>query len=194
MITSSRPTGEMIMITTSRSRGSRLAIAGVSGLTLALLSACGSTTGSTANNIAASIAASPSQAPPVSSAQPSSSPSTSDVTHHRVRIVFKVRGSAPEGVDITYGSDSNNITPPGNLGVLGNGSPLPFTGSIKYHSSALYWDINAQLQGGGNITCGIYLKVTDYFTNGTHTSRSKRIAHAHASGGYNICDAQNNND
>jgi hypothetical protein len=40
----------------------------------------------------------------------------------------------------------------------------------------------------------VLLKVTRYWSDGTHLSRSKVIAHGHASGCYNICDAQFNND
>jgi hypothetical protein len=86
-------------------------------------------------------------------------------------------------VRTTYGSDSDNISPPGGLGFDGSGTAAPFTASIKFHSSALYYVINAQLQGGGDITCSVSVKVTVHFSDGTHHSKSKVIAHGHASGG-----------
>lgn len=109
------------------------------------------------------------------------------------RIVFRVRGDAPDGADITYGSDSDNRSPQGGLGFDGSGEALPFTASLKFHSSALYYDISAQLQGSGNISCQVLAKVTRYWSDGTHISRHKVLAHGHASGGFNICDAQAEN-
>lgn len=84
-------------------------------------------------------------------------------------VVFKVWGTAPSGVDVTYGSDSDNRQGPSRPG---------FTRSMKVHESALYYDITAQLQGGGNVHCSV-----------TIDGQTKT---GHASGGYNICSAQLN--
>jgi hypothetical protein len=132
-------------------------------------------------------------AAPVSPAATASAAPAVTVTRTVTKIVFRVTGSAPDGANITYGSDSNNISPPGTLGVLGNGTPLPFAASLRYHTSALYYDVDAQLQGSGNIRCSVSAKVTRYWSDGTHLTRSKIIARGHAENGYNICDAQVNN-
>jgi hypothetical protein len=123
------------------------------------------------------------------------SPATDNsVTHHdKTFIVFKVTGTAADGADITYGSDSDNLSPEGNLGVLGNGTALPWTGKVRYDKNALYYSVTAQLQGSGDIRCAVILRVTRYYSDGTHQTRGKVMARGHASGEYNICDAQVNN-
>jgi hypothetical protein len=141
-----------------------------------------------------SLAASPAGGTPVASTAPaaSSSPAVTK-THSRTQVVFTVTGSAPNGADITYGSDSDNRSPQGGLGALGSGTALPWQGSVKYRSGALYYDVTAQLQGGGDITCKVRVRVTQFYSDGTHISRAKTVASGHASGGYNICDAQAEN-
>jgi hypothetical protein len=83
---------------------------------------------------------------------------------------FSVTGSAPSGVDITYGSDGSNY----------QGSPPPFNASLQINKSALYYQVTAQLQGGGNITCKVQI--------------GDAVRVGHAVGGYNICSAQLNSD
>ena len=126
------------------------------------------------------------------SASASASPSAAGpaVVRRSIRIVFTVRGSAPQGADITYGSDTDNRSPQGGLGFDGSGTTIPWSGSVKYHRSALYYSITAQLQGGGNITCKVRVQVAEWFSDGTHYIRSRTVAQGHASGSYNVCDAQ----
>lgn len=81
---------------------------------------------------------------------------------------FKVWGSAPGGADISYGSDSEDL----------QGSLLPMTRTLPVRSGALYYDVNAQLMGSGDIHCSVTIG------NKTRTG--------HASGGYNICMVQLN--
>ncbi|WP_432084158.1 hypothetical protein [Streptomyces sp. WAC 04229] len=83
-------------------------------------------------------------------------------------VVFKVWGSAPNGVDINYGSDSDSRS----------GKGLPFEKTLKLDDGALYYHVNAQLMGGGDINCSV-----------TIDGETKK---AHASGDYNICMAQAN--
>lgn len=83
-------------------------------------------------------------------------------------VTFTVTGTAPDGVDITYGSDSSNL----------NGDGLPFTKTMKITDDALYYDVTAQLNGGGHIHCSI--------TIGGKTKSGE------AKGDYNICSAQLN--
>lgn len=82
------------------------------------------------------------------------------------KVVFKVWGSAPSGVDITYGSDSDNL----------QGRGLPMTKTLTLKDDALYYNVTAQLQGGGDVHCSV-----------TVDGETKT---GHASGGYNICNAQ----
>ncbi|MEV8601270.1 hypothetical protein AB0465_15490 [Streptomyces griseoviridis] len=87
-------------------------------------------------------------------------------------VTFKVWGSAPAGalgpLDITYGSDSDT-----REGAFKDGT---FEATLPLKDDALYFHVMAQLQGSGDINCSV--------TFAGHTKK------AHASGGYNICDAQ----
>lgn len=107
-----------------------------------------------------------------------------------VRVLFSVTGTGAPS--ITYGSDSDNLSPDGHLGPLGDGNALPWHASVPYDRNALYYDVSAQLEGSGDIRCTLSLKVTRYYSDGTHISRSKIVQRGHAAGGYNICDAQAN--
>ncbi|MFE2973400.1 hypothetical protein [Streptomyces sp. NPDC059258] len=86
------------------------------------------------------------------------------------QAVFKVWGTAPNGVSVTYGSDSENL----------DGSGLPMTKALKVKDDALYYMISAQLQGGGEIQCSV--------TIGDETKKGR------ARGDYNICMVQLNGD
>jgi hypothetical protein len=81
-------------------------------------------------------------------------------------VVFKVWGSAPSGVDINYGSDSDSRS----------GKGLPMTKTLKLDDEAMYYNVSAQLMGGGDINCSV-----------TVDGETKK---GHASGDYNICMAQ----
>lgn len=87
-------------------------------------------------------------------------------------VTFKVWGTAPAGalggLDITYGSDSDNLK-----GAFRNGT---FTKTLPLNDDAMYYDVTAQLQGSGDIHCSV--------TVDGHTKKG------HAAGGFNICDAQ----
>ncbi|MEV7319398.1 hypothetical protein [Streptomyces sp. NPDC093970] len=91
-------------------------------------------------------------------------------------VVFKVWGTAPAGVlgglDINYGSDSDT-----RKGEFRNGR---FEATLPFTKGALYYTLNAQLQGSGDIDCSVTV-------DGTTKS-------GHASGGYNICDTQLTSD
>ena len=91
-------------------------------------------------------------------------------------VVFKVWGTAPAGVlgglDINYGSDSDT-----RKGAFKNGE---FEATLPFAKGAMYYTLNAQLQGSGDINCSV-----------TVDGQTKS---GHASGGYNICDAQLTSD
>ncbi|MGW2044829.1 hypothetical protein ACWCPF_06560 [Streptomyces sp. NPDC001858] len=98
---------------------------------------------------------------------------TSEAPKKKV-VTFKVWGTAPAGalgpLDITYGSDSDN-----RKGTFKDGT---FEATLPLDGDALYYSVIAQLQGSGDINCSI--------TVDGHTENG------HASGGYNICNAQAN--
>lgn len=83
-----------------------------------------------------------------------------------------VWGNAPVGdlgpIDITYGSDSDN-----RQGKWRDGG---FTATLPLNDKVMFYQVSAQLQGSGDIHCSV--------TVDGHTKSG------HASGGYNICDAQ----
>lgn len=89
-------------------------------------------------------------------------------------VTFKVWGTAPAGalgpLDITYGSDSDT-----RKGTFKNGT---FEATLPLDEDAMYFNVMAQLQGSGDINCSV--------TVDGHTEKG------HASGGYNICNAQAN--
>ncbi|MFG2971082.1 MULTISPECIES: hypothetical protein [unclassified Streptomyces] len=92
------------------------------------------------------------------------------------KVVFKVWGTAPAGalggLDITYGSDTDN-----RKGTFRNGK---FQATLQLKDDAMYFNVMAQLQGSGDISCSV-----------TVDGETKT---AHASGGYNICNAQLSSD
>lgn len=87
-------------------------------------------------------------------------------------VTFKVWGTAPAGalgpLDINYGSDSDS-----RKGEFKNGK---FEATLPLDEDALYYNVRAQLQGSGDINCSV-----------TVDGETKK---GHASGDYNICDAQ----
>ncbi|MFJ4628814.1 hypothetical protein [Streptomyces sp. NPDC088847] len=98
------------------------------------------------------------------------SDTTKDATDGKV--VFKVWGTAPAGalggLDIGYGSDSDT-----RKGTFKDGR---FEATLTLDKGAMYYTVHAQLQGSGDINCSV-----------TADGKTKK---GHASGGYNICDAQ----
>lgn len=92
------------------------------------------------------------------------------------KVVFKVWGTAPAGalggLDIGYGSDSD-----ARKGTFDDGR---FEATLTLDKKAMYYNVNAQLQGSGDINCSV-----------TVDGKTKK---GHASGGYNICDAQLSSD
>jgi hypothetical protein len=86
------------------------------------------------------------------------------------QVVFSCTGSAPDGVDITYGAEGTNDS----------GSSLPFTVTVSLDSSAQYYNVTAQLQGDGQVSCST---VVDWDGQSVKQSGS-------AEGGYNIASAE----
>jgi len=93
----------------------------------------------------------------------------SDRQRHGARNVeFVVTGSAPNGVEITYGSDASNYQ--GRF-------PMDVTKPIR--KNVLYW-VMAELKGGGRITCKVII--------------GRAVRAGHAIGGHNVCTAQSPSD
>lgn len=91
------------------------------------------------------------------------------------KVEFIVTGTAPDGIDITYGPSGSNFAGPTAL----NGKAVM---SVKFDPSASYYALNAQLQGAGSITCKIVVTGPG--------DQPLTVSHGAASGGYNICSAQ----
>lgn len=83
------------------------------------------------------------------------------------KVAFKVTGSAPNGVDITYGSDSDNLQ---------GGNTTPWKDHLKVKKDSQYYYVTAQLNGKGSLKCSI--TIGDVVARGT------------ARGSYNVCTAQ----
>lgn len=110
---------------------------------------------------------------PATDAGRSSAPKASPTKQaEKKTVVFRVWGTAPAGalgpLDITYGSDTDN-----RKGTFDNGT---FEATLPMNKNAMYYTVSAQLQGSGDINCSV-----------TIDGKTKK---GHASGGYNICDAQ----
>ena len=120
---------------------------------------------------AAPVAAAPAKAasPIVSSTSPSASPSFAQT------VTFSCTGSAPDGVDITYGPSGSNYS----------ASALPFSKTMSLDTSTLYYDTSAQLQGSGTVTCQTVVKYLDNSGNPKTATAS-----ATAQVGYNLADAE----
>ncbi len=67
-------------------------------------------------------------------------------------------------------------------GWLRYGRPVPWHGSVPFDGSAHYYDVSAQLQGSGDITCKIVVSGPGL--------NPLTVSSGHASGGFSICSAQ----
>lgn len=87
------------------------------------------------------------------------------------QVTYTCTGSAPDGVDVTYGPSGSNYS----------ASHLPFTKTMALDASAQYYVTEAQLSGSGQVTCTTTIQTND----GTQTVNT-----ATAQGGYNIATAE----
>jgi hypothetical protein len=110
------------------------------------------------------------------------------MTRQTDTIVFKVWGSGYPSVQ--YGTDSNNNSPPGGYGPLGDGNALPWSATLPYDGGALYYYVSAQLEGYGDISDSVTEVITTYCSGGSPKTESFPLANGHASGGYNIAQAE----
>jgi len=154
----------------------RNVVAGIGGLIVLIIaltvannhgSGNGAAPAATASAAAQAAQSSPSAAAPAVPASPTPAPPT--------KVEFIVSGTAPDGIDITYGPAGSNFSGPSTL----DGTA---TMSVPFDGSADYYALNAQLQGGGSITCKIVV-------TGPGDS-PLTVSSGAASGGFNICEAQ----
>jgi hypothetical protein len=96
------------------------------------------------------------------------------------KVTFIVTGWGNPSV--TYGTDSDNRDGGGTLGQMGDGNGLPWKRTMTFSGDAQYYSIDAQLEGGGDISCKIVVTGPG--------DDPLIVSHGHASGGYNICSAQ----
>lgn len=134
------------------------------------------------------LMAEPSTAPGASSAPQPSAPAAPTMTRQADKVVFKVWGSGYPSVQ--YGSDSDSNQARGGYGPLGDGVALPWSASLSYDPSALYYAVSAQLQGYGTIRDSVTEVITTYCSDGSRKTERFPLASGHASGGYAIAQAE----
>jgi len=133
-------------------------------------------------------ASAPSPSGSASGSPSPSAPAAPTMTRQTDKVVFKVSGSGYPSIQ--YGSDSDSRSPAGGYGPLGDGNALPWSASVTYDPSALYYAVSAQLEGYGDISDSVTEVITTYCSDGSHKTESFPLAHGHASGGYNIAQAE----
>lgn len=89
-------------------------------------------------------------------------------------VTFACTGTAPDGVDITYGPSGSSF----------GATSLPLNKKIPLDRGAQYYNTEAQLSGSGSVTCTTTVVYND---GGTATTV---VNTGSASGGYNIASAQ----
>lgn len=90
-------------------------------------------------------------------------------------VTYSCTGQAGDGVDITYGAEGSDI----------GAHHLPFSATEPLNTKAQYFNITAQLQGNGAVTCSTVVNWTDGSGNAQSVTQSGT-----ASGGYNLASAE----
>lgn len=126
---------------------------------------------------------------PAGSGSPAAgSPPPPTMTKQTDTIVFKVSGSGEPSIQ--YGSDSSTNNPSDGAGELGDGNYLPWTASMPYAGSALYYAVTAQLEGSGSIQDSVTEVVTTWCSGSNPKTEPFPLASGQASGGYGIATAE----
>lgn len=146
-------------------------LTGTGALAVVIIAVVATNSGHKASPSAASgaVAVAASASAPSAPAPSSSGPAPA------TRIEFIVSGSAPDGIDITYGPSGSDLSGPSSL----DGTAKM---SVPFDASADYYALSAQLQGGGDITCKIVATGPG--------DAPLTVSSGAASGSYNICSAQ----
>lgn len=145
---------------------------------VAAVAAAGGGNNSTSNSSSTSVTDTSTAAAPVdtstddsyTSVPIASQPTTQEATVAE-QVTYACTGSAPDGVDITYGPSGSSFS----------ASSLPFKKTAALDDSAQYYVTEAQLSGSGNVTCTTTIQRSD---------GSTVVNTGSASGGYNIASAQ----
>jgi hypothetical protein len=87
------------------------------------------------------------------------------------QVTYHCTGSAPDGVDITYGPSGSEYS----------AHKLPFTKTTALDDSAEFYSLQAQLMGSGHVSCTTTVQTDD----GTQT-----VSSSSAEGDYNIADTE----
>jgi hypothetical protein len=119
---------------------------------------------------------------------PSPSPPAPTMTKQTDRIVFRVAGNGEPSIQ--YGTDSSTNNPSDGAGPLGDGNYLPWTASMPYNPSALYYTVSGQLEGSGSIHDSVTEVVTTWCSWSKPKTESFLLASGNASGGYGIATAE----
>jgi hypothetical protein len=90
-------------------------------------------------------------------------------------VTYSCTGHAGDGVDITYGAEGSNAS----------ASHLPFSVTMPLDSNAEYFNVTAQLQGDGTVSCTTVVNYADDSGDAQSVTQSGT-----ASGGYNIASAE----
>jgi hypothetical protein len=104
-------------------------------------------------------------------------------------IVFVVTGTGHPV--ITYGNDSASYSAD-----KGQGVALPWSAKLPYDKNPLHWSVTARLQGSGDITCQLRVRVTLWGTSRPRGDKTgpisvmRVIKTGHASGPHAVCTAE----
>ena len=158
---------------TARPRPAALLVA--AALTLPLAAGCAATSSTTGPDPAAVASAESAQAAKSSAEAAVASAAASPSPQAPTKVEFIVTGSAPDGIDITYGPGGSEFAGPSVL----DGKAVM---SVKFDPSDSYYSLNAQLQGAGSIRCKIVVTGPG--------DQPLTVSHGAAAGGYNVCSAQ----
>jgi hypothetical protein len=90
-------------------------------------------------------------------------------------VTYSCKGYAPNGIDITYGPEGSTFS----------AASLPFVETVPLETSAQNFVTEAQLEGGGSVSCDTMVDYTD--SSGALQSVSDSVT---ASGGYSNVSAQ----
>jgi serine/threonine-protein kinase len=127
----------------------------------------------------------PSPAPGPAAVPAASQPAAPHVVEITKRVIFRVTGSAPDGVSVrSYGTQAAYL-------IGGDYLPLPWHASMPYSADASWYAINAQLDDGiGDITTEVIFRKITRYSDGSRKVADRVAATGHVADGYGIASAQ----
>ncbi len=138
-----------------------------------------------ARSISAIADPGPSPAPGPAAVPAASQPAAPHVVKINKRVIFRVTGSAPDGVSVrNYGTQTAYLTG-------GDYLPLAWHASMPYSADASWYAINAQLDDGiGDMTTEVIFRKITRYSDGSRKVADWVAATGHVAGGYGIASAQ----